>query len=114
MKKYYFFLLTLFMAAISANASVTVCGTAPDGSGNFNSQYIKSGSVTWDKTSHTLKLKNAVVEYSSDSPYDGVTTIEVTEDATIVIEGVCKVTSTGFVALGFDSYNGKNIVITGD
>ena len=114
MKKYYLFLLAFFMVAMSAESNVTVCGTAPDESGNFSCQYIKSGSINWDKASHTLKLNNAVVEYSSDSPYDGVTTIEVTEDATIVIEGVCKVTSTGFVAFGFDSYNGKNIVITGN
>lgn len=114
MKKYYLFILAFFMVAMSAQSNVTVCGTAPDESGNFSCQYIKSGSITWDKASHTLKLKNAVVEYSSDSPYDGVTTIQVTEDATIVIEGVCKVTSTGFVAFGFDSYNNKNIVISGN
>ncbi len=114
MKKYYLFLLAFFMVAMSARSNVTVCGTAPDESGNFSCQYIKSGSITWDKASHTLKLKNAGVEYSSDSPYDGVRTIQVTEDATIVIEGACKVTSTGFVAFGFDNYNNKNIVISGD
>ena len=114
MKKYYFFLLTLFMAAFSASASVTVCDQGPDENGHFNTPYIKSGTVTWDESSKTLTLNNAVIDHSSESPYDYVYPIRVTEDATIIIRGECKLTTTGFVALAFEGTNSKTVTIQGD
>jgi hypothetical protein len=114
MKKYYLFLLTFFMVAVSAGAEVTVCGNAPDGNGNFSCQYIKRGTINWNNDTKTLTLDNAVIEYSSDTPYDYVYPINITEDATIIIHGECKLTSTGFIALAFWSYNAKTITIKGD
>ena len=114
MKKIIFLLFTSLMFAMSANAVVTVCDIGPDGNGNFSSPYIKSGSIKWDKNSKTLTLNNAIIEYSSSTPYDFVYPICISDDATIVIQGECKVMTTGFVALSFSSYDVKNITITGD
>lgn len=114
MKKYYVLLFLALIVVMGANAMVTLCGTMPDENGHFDSPFIKSGTVTWDEATRTLTLNNAVVEYSSSSGYDGVRPIFITDDANIVIHGNCKVTTTGFVAFGFDSYNNKKIVISGD
>ena len=108
------FLLAFVLAVLSASASITVCDVGPDENGHFDCPYIKSGSITWDEASHTLTLDNAVVEYSSETAYDYVYPIRVTEDATIVIHGDCKLTSTGFVALSLDGYNSKNVTLQGD
>ena len=113
MKKLLLLCLAL-VAALGANATIAVCGVDPDDNGHFNCPYIKSGTITWDETARTLTLNNAVVDYSSDTPYDYVYPIRVTEDATIIIHGECKLTSTGFVALSLDGYNSKNITIQGD
>ena len=113
MKKLLFFCLSI-VATLSAVAEISVCGTYSDDNGNFDCPFIKSGSVTWDENSRTLTLDNAVVEYSSDSGYDYVSPIRVTEDATIVIHGECKLTSTGFVAMSLDGYNSTNVTIQGD
>ena len=114
MKKNYLLLLALFMVAMCAGAQVSVCGVWPDEQGHFNTSFIKSGTVTWNAASRTLTLNNAVVEYSSDNAYDGVATIRVTEDVTIVVQGECRVTNTGHVALGMNSYNTKNVTIKGN
>ena len=114
MKKNYLLLLALFMVAMCAGAHVSVCGVWPDEQGHFNTSFIKSGTVTWNAVSRTLTLNNAVVEYSSDNAYDGVATIRVTEDLTIVVQGECRVTNTGHVALGMNSYNTKNVTIKGN
>ena len=108
------FLLAFVMAVLSASASVTVCDIAPDENGHFDCPFIKSGSITWDETSRTLTLNNAVVEHSSETPYDFVYPIRVTENATIVIQGECKLTTTGYVAVGLDGYDSKSITIQGD
>ena len=107
-------LLAFVMATISASAFIGVCDFEPDENGHFNCPFIKSGTITWDEASRTLTLDNAVVEYSSDNAYDFVYPIRVTEDATIVIHGDCKLTSTGYVALALDGYNSKSITIQGD
>ena len=114
MKKNYLLLLALFMVAMCTGAQVSVCGVWPDEQGHFNTSFIKSGTVTWNAASRTLTLNNAVVEYSSDNAYDGVATIRVTEDVTIVVQGECRVTNTGHVALGMNSYNTKNVTIKGN
>lgn len=102
------------MCALSASAYVTVCGTSPDEKGHFDCPYITSGTVTWDDASNTLTLDHAVIEYSSNNSYDGVRTIQVTNDATIVIKGECRVTNTGYVALSLESYSTKHITIKGN
>lgn len=107
-------LLALALAALSASAGILVCDIAPDENGHFNCPFIKSGTITWDEASRTLTLDNAVVEHSSETPYDYVYPVRVTENATIVIKGECKLTSTGFVALALDGYDVKNITIQGD
>ena len=113
MKKIYLLIFAAFMFAFSANASVTVCDINPDGNGHFDCPFIKSGTITWDEASRTLTLDNAVVEYSSESAYDYVYPIRTTEDATIVIHGECKLTTTGFVAIGFEGTSIKNVTIQG-
>lgn len=85
MKKNFLFLFTVLMVAMCASAQVTVCGSYLEESGQVNSPYIKSGKVSWNATSHTLTLDNAVIEYSSNNPQDGIRPIRVTGDATIVI-----------------------------
>ena len=113
MKKFTLLFLSL-LAAFSVNASIAVCGIDPDDNGHFNCPYIKSGSIIWDETNRTLTLDNAVVEHSSETPYDYVYPIRVTENATIIIHGECKLTTTGFVALALDGYNSKSVTIQGD
>ena len=113
MKKLFLFCLTL-VATLGANATIAVCGIDPDDNGHFDCPFIKSGTITWDENSRTLTLNNAVVEYSSETPYDYVYPIRVTEDATIVIHGDCKLTTTGFVAMSLDGYASKSITIQGD
>ena len=107
-------LLTLVFAALSANAFVGVCDSVPDENGRFHCPYITRGTITWDEATKTLTLDNAVVEYYTDDRYDGVRPISVTEDATIVIHGECKLITNGFSALYFFSYSIKNISIVGD
>ena len=114
MKKIILFSLALLLSVLSANASIAVCGIDPDENGHFDCPFIKSGSITWNETSRTLTLDNAVVEHSSESAYDFVYPIRVTEDATIVIHGDCKLTTTGYVAIALDGYNSKNVTIQGD
>ena len=114
MKKNLLLLFAMLMVAVSASAQVKVCGVWPDENGHFDSPFIKSGTVTWSENNHTLTLDNAVVEYSSDSPYDYIDPIYMTENATIVIHGECRVTSTGFVAIGLNSYNTKYVTIKGN
>ena len=114
MKKNFLLLLIALLVAMSASAEVTVCEVSPDEKGHFNSPFIKSGTITWDAASHTLTLNKAVVEHSSGTPYDYVYPIRITEDATIVIKGECRLTTTGFVALGFEGTNSKNVTIQGD
>ena len=107
-------LLTLVFAALSANAFVGVCDSVPDENGRFHCPYITRGTITWDEATKTLTLDNAVVEYYTDNRYDGVRPISVTEDATIVIHGECKLITNGFSAMYFFSYSIKNISIIGD
>ncbi len=107
-------LLTLVFAALSANAFVGVCDSIPDENGRFHCPYITRGTITWDEATKTLTLDNAVVEYYTDDRYDGVRPISVTEDATIVIHGECKLITNGFSAMYFFSYSIKNISIIGD
>ena len=109
-----FLLLTLVFAALSANAFVGVCDSVPDENGRFHCPYITRGTITWDEATKTLTLDNAVVEYYTDDRYDGVRPISVTEDATIVIHGECKLITNGFSAMYFFSYSIKNISIVGD
>ena len=113
MKKITLLCLSL-VAAFSASASIAVCDTYPDENGNFDCPYITSGSITWDEASHTLTLDNAIVEHSSESPYDYVYPICVTEDATIIIHGDCKLTTTGFCAVALEGTNSKNVAIQGN
>ena len=106
--------LLLVMAAFCANADVAVCDYMPDENGHINCPYIKRGTITWDEASKTLTLDNAVVEYNTNDVYDGVRPIAVTEDATIVVHGECKLITNGFSALYLHSYSIKNISIIGD
>ena len=46
MKKNVLLLLVLFLVAMCASAQVSVCGVSPDEDGQFDSPYIKSGTVT--------------------------------------------------------------------
>ena len=114
MKKIYLLSFALLMVALNASAFVGVCDSVPDENGHFNCPYIKSGSITWNETSKTLTLDNAVIEYNTDNVYDGVRPIAITEDATIVVHGTCKLLTNAFSALYFFSYSIKNISITGD
>ena len=114
MKKIFLLCLT-FLATLGAVAEITVCDVGPDENGHFDSPFIKSGSITWDESSRTLTLNNAAVDYSSESPYDYVYPIRITEDeATIIIQGECRLTTTGFVAIGFEGTNSKNVTIQGN
>ena len=114
MKKNLLFLFASLFVALCASAQVTVCGTYPEESGQVSSPYIKSGTVTWDATSRTLTLDNAVIEYSSNNPQDGIRPIRVTDDATIVVKGDCRLSTTGNVAIALNSYNSKNVTIKGN
>ncbi len=114
MKKNYLLLIALFLVAMSARAQVTVCGTYLEESGQVNNPYITSGTVSWDAASHTLTLDNAFIEYTSNNPQDGIRPLRVTGDATIVVHGDCKLTTTGHVAIAIDSYNSKNVTIKGN
>jgi len=107
-------LLACVIAALNANAEISVCNVPPDENGHFDCPYIKSGTITWDKASKTLTLNNAVVEYITDNVYDYVYPIRVTEDATIVVHGDCKLLTNGFSAIYTHSYEMKYITITGD
>ena len=108
-------LCLLLIATLHAVADVRVCDESAYANGHFNSSFIKSGSITWDKNSHTLTMDNAVVEYTTDNVYDNIRPIRITEnEATIVIHGQCKLTTNGFVAIALDSYNNKNVTIQGD
>ena len=111
MRKILFFILLI---PLFVSAQVSVCGVYLDESGQVNSPYIKSGAVTWDATSRTLTLDNAIVEYSSNNPQDGIRPIRVTNDATIIVQGDCKLTTTGHVAIAIDSYSSKNVTIKGN
>ena len=113
MKKIILLLISV-LAALSASAFVGVCDSVPDENGRFNCPYITRGTITWDEATKTLTLDNAVVEYYTDDRYDGVRPIAVTEDATIVIHGECKLITNGFSAFYFFSYSIKNISIIGD
>ena len=114
MKKLFLLCLSL-VAALGAVAEITVCDVSPNANGHFDCPYIKSGSIIWDQDNRTLTLNNAVVEYTSESPYDYVYPIRLTEDeATIIIQGECKLTTTGLVAIGFEGTNSKNVTIQGD
>ena len=112
MKKLFLLCLVL-VAALGASAQVAVCGVYPDENGHFGSPYIKSGSVTWNAASKTLTLNNAVIEYSSNNLQDGIRPIRVTDDATIFIQGECRVSTTGYVAIAIDSYSSKSVTIKG-
>jgi hypothetical protein len=114
MKKNLLLLFASLLVAMGASAQVTVCGTYPEESGQVSSPYIKSGTVTWDATSRTLTLDNAVIEYSSNNPQDGIRPIRVTDDATIVVQGDCRLSTTGYVAIALNSYNSKNVTIKGN
>ena len=92
-------LLACALAALNASAEISVCNVPPDENGHFDCPYIKSGTITWDKASKTLTLNNAVVEYITDNVYDYVYPIRVTEDATIVVHGDCKLLTNGFSAM---------------
>lgn len=107
-------LLTLVFASMNASATIAVCDVSPDENGHFDCPHIKSGTITWDKTSKTLTLDNAVVEYITDNRYDNVYPITVNEDATIVVHGDCKLLTNGFSAIYTHSYEMKYITITGD
>ena len=113
MKKILLTLLTCFMIAMCASAQVRVCGAYLEGDGQVNSPYIKNGTVTWNSTSRTLTLDNAVIDYSSNSPQDGISPIRVTGDATIVVKGNCRLSTTGYEAIAADSNNSKNLTIKG-
>ena len=113
MKKNLLLLFVFLLVALGASAQVTVCGVYPDENGQFDSPYIKSGSVTWNETSRTLTLNNAVIEYSSNNAQDGIRPLRVTGDATIVVHGDCRLTTTGHVAIAIDSYITKNVTIKG-
>lgn len=113
MKKNFLLLLTFIVMAMCTSAQVRVCGAYLEGDGPVNSPYIKNGTVTWNATSRTLTLDNAVIDYSSNSPQDGISPIHVTEDATIVVKGDCRLSSTGYTAIAANSYNSKNLTING-
>ena len=113
MKKLYLLCL-LLVVTLCAVAEISVCGMGYDENGHFDCPFIKSGSITWDESSRTLTLDNAVLEHISENPYDYVYPVRVTEDATIVIHGECKLNTNGFVALSLDGYNSKNVTIQGD
>ena len=113
MKKF-ILLLTLVFASLSASATIAICDVEPDESGHFDCPFIKSGTITWDQNTRTLTLNNAVVEYSSETPYDYVYPIRLTEDATIIIHGECKLTTTGYIAISLEGTNSKNVTIQGD
>ena len=113
MKKNVLLLFAALLVSLGASAQVSVCGVYADENGQFDSPFIKSGSVTWNATSHTLTLNNAVIEYSSNNPQDGIRPIRVTGDATIVVHGNCRLTTNGHVAIALDSYNSKNVIIKG-
>ena len=113
MKKLFLLFLSL-VATLTAVAEISVCGVFPDDKGNFDCPFIKSGTVTWNASSRTLTLDNAIVEYSSETPYDYISPIRVTENATIVIHGECRLRSTGFVAMSLDGYDSKSVTIQGD
>ena len=114
MKKLFLLCLSL-VAALGAVAEITVCDVNPDANGHFNCPYIKSGSIIWDKDNRTLTLNNAIVEYISETPYDYVYPIRIKEkEATIIIQGECKLTTTGFVAIGFEGTNSKSVTIQGN
>ena len=104
MKKILLLLLTSILVAMCASAQVLVCGSYLE-DGQVNSPYIMSGTVTWNSASHTLTLDNAVIDYSSNNPQDGISPIRVTRDATIVVRGNCRLSTTGYVAIAADSYN---------
>ena len=114
MKKNLLLLFACLLVALGAGAQVSVCGVFPDENGHFDCPYIKSGTVTWNETYHTLTLDKAVIEYSSNNSQDGIRPIRVTSDATIVVHGNCILNTTGYVAIAIDSYNSKNVTITGD
>ena len=115
MKKLFLFCLSLIAVFSAKASSIEVCGVNLYESGQVNSPHIKSGTITWNKESKTLTLYNAVVEYYTDNIYDNIRPIRITEDeATIVVRGECKLTTNGFVAMAFDTYNTKNITIKGD
>lgn len=109
-----FLLILLLVAALSAVAEISVCDVSYDENGHFDCPFIKSGTITWSESNRTLTLDNAVVDYSSDSPYDYIYPICVTENATIVIHGECRLTTTGFAALAFEGTNSKSVTIKGD
>ena len=113
MKKLCLLCLSL-VAAFGAVADISVCDVSPDENGHFDCPYIKSGSIIWDEGNHTLTLNNAVVEYIYEPPYDYVYPIRLTEDATIIIHGECKLTTTGYIAIGLEGTNSKNVTIQGD
>ncbi len=115
MKKNFLLLFALFMVAMSTAAQVSVCGVSPDGDGRFNSPFIKSGTVTWNATTNTLTLNNAVIEYNTDDKYDNIRPIRlIAEQSTIVVLGQCRLTTNGFVAIALDGYNSKNVTIKGN
>ena len=115
MKKNFLLLFALFMVAMSTAAQVSVCGVSPDGNGQFNSPFIKSGTVTWNATTNTLTLNNAVIEYNTDDKYDNIRPIRlIAEQSTIVVLGQCRLTTNGFVAIALDGYNSKNVTIKGN
>ena len=108
-------MFALFMVAMSTAAQVSVCGVSPDGDGRFNSPFIKSGTVTWNATTNTLTLNNAVIEYNTDDKYDNIRPIRlIAEQSTIVVLGQCRLTTNGFVAIALDGYNSKNVTIKGN
>ena len=114
MKKNLLLLLTSFLVTMCASAQVLVCGTYLEEDGQVSSPYIKSGTVTWNSASHTLTLNNAIIDYSSNNPQDGIRPIRVTGDATIVVRGDCRLSTTGHIAIAADSYNSKNLTIEGN
>ena len=114
MKKLFLLCLSL-IATLGAFADVRICDVSCDANGHFNTSFIKSGSITWNKESHTLTLDNAVVEYNTDNVYDNIRPIRISEaEATIVINGHCKLTTNGFVVMAFDTYNAKKVTIQGN
>ena len=113
MKKLFLLCLSL-VAALGAVAEITVCDVSHDANGHFDCPYIKSGSIIWDQDNRTLTMNNAVVEYIYEPPYDYVYPIRLTEDATIIIQGECKLTTTGYIAIGLEGTNSKNVTIQGD
>ena len=114
MKKLFLLCLSV-VAVLGAFADVRICDVNCDANGHFNTSFIKSGSITWNNESHTLTLDNAVVEYITDNVYDNIRPIRISEaEATIVINGQCKLTTNGFVVMAFDTYNAKKVTIQGN